>query len=314
MGTLIDNNTKKLMLAKRQRELDALFAEQEARKNMRQLKKLKAQTGLEVPEQEMQPWDYITNPQAGMPSQALNTFNPTQTPEDAFNLKDNMQVYGGLPGIGKSLSSGIGKVLGTGTGLGTIAALAPALANLGTGIFGKAERLKPQDYYNPRRNEIASLMRDRRVDINPQLQAILSGEKSALYNLRNVGGSRGEIMGNATAVYNRGMANRSAAYANKQNMDLGYKGEEAQALMNLGAGEQQAKWNVDQWNEQALARKRAMWRTGLSQLGQYSQIKELQGNQLLQDKNRMASLQDMLSSVAPFMEMFKNFQYSGQQQ
>lgn len=312
MSTLIDINTKKLMLTKRQRELDALFAEQEARKNVRQLRRLRAQGGLEVPgfgESDiygkleepafgMQPWEGMTSPQLGMPSQALNVIDAPRTPEDAFNFKDNVQVYG------KEL---LGKLPGM---FGTAATLAGPIANLAQGIFGKAEHLKPQDYYNPRRNEIASLMRNRRVNINPQLESILRGERSALYNLKGNAGSRGEFMSNATGITNTGLRNRAAAYMGKQNMDLGYQGEEAQALMSLGAGEQQAKWNTDQWNQQTLANKRKLWRAGLSQLGQYSQIKEQEANQLLQDQNRMKALEDMMGTIAPFMKMFQNFKYS----
>jgi len=303
MSTLIDMNTKKRMLAKipkLQMELQTLFAEQEAGKKSRvKMYPIKAGTGLTVdgpeePAYEKQPWDYIAEPEAGMPFRNFDRATPYQTPEDAFTLKDKWDVYG-KPAIGKAL------------GGANLMQLAPAFANL---IGGKAEQLNPRDYYNPRRDQITSLMRNRRTNIQPQLDVILNSEKTGQYNLRNTANTRGEMMGNNTALNNNAARQRMAAYAGKQNMDLNYQGQEAEMLMGLGAGEQQANWNTMTWNKESLANKRNMFRAGLSQLSQYSQVKELNKNQLTQDENKLAALKDMFASIAPYMASLQNLKFS----
>jgi hypothetical protein len=140
------------------------------------------------------------------------------------------------------------------------------------------------------------------------MDAIQRGESSAMYNLRGTAGSRGEFMGNATSIYNKGMQNRSGVLASKQNADLGYQGQEAEMLASLGSQESQAKWNTMDWNQQSLANKRNMWRAGLSQLSQYGQIKELGKNQKTADQERLAALEDMLGPVAGFMKSLNSVQ------
>jgi hypothetical protein len=191
----------------------------------------------------------------------------------------------------------------------TAAQLAPVISNLISGLR-KDQKLKASDYYNPRANEVMNLMRNRRTNVDPQLQASLNAERTNYYNLHNTANARGELMGNMTAASNNAAGQRSAIYANKQNMDLGYMGDEAQAAMRLGSEEQNANWQTMDYNNQNVANKRNMFRAGLSQLAQYSQNKELMANQLLMDQNRNNIYKDMYSSIAPFMEFMKSFKFS----
>jgi hypothetical protein len=245
MSTLIDMNTKKLMLAKKNRELSMLFAEQEAGKKSRvKMYPIKAGTGLLVdgPEE-----DYRLR--QGNPLVGMDYLNNNETPWDVVDY--------GIEGSNKvSNADGTGRQPFDMNNMGSnLMKLAPAFANL---IGGKAEQLNPRDYYNPRRNQITSLMRNRRTNIQPQLDAILSSEKTGQYNLRNTANSRGEMMGNIIALNNNAARQRTAVYAGKQNMDLNYQGQEAEMLMGLGAGEQQANWNTMDWNQQSLANKRSL--------------------------------------------------------
>ena len=303
MSTFIDSNTKKLMIAKKQKELSMLMAEQEANRPKTKLKRLKAPGGLTVPLEEpayaKQPWDYITQPEVGMPGRYLD--GVTQTPEDAFDFGDKLQVYGK-----QFLGDAKANVSNNWT---DYAAVAPVVSNT-IGGMRKAEQINARDYYNPNRNKVASLMRDRRVNVQPQLDAILDTESTANYNLRNFSNSRGESMANRTALSNVAGRNRSAVLAGKQNQDLGYMGEEAGMLAGLGQQEAQANWNTMDWNMQSLANKRNMWRAGLSQLSQYGQMKELMGNQQMQDQNKLGIYKDMFGSIAPFLQFMKNFQLS----
>jgi hypothetical protein len=193
--------------------------------------------------------------------------------------------------------------------MSNLAQLAPVFANLGS-MFQKDDTVNPRDFYNTRRDKVASLMANRRVNVQPQLDEILGSEKTAYYNLRNSANSRGELQGNIAGIANTAMRNRSAVLANKQNADLGYMGQEAEALAGLGQQEASANWNAMDYNAATLANRRNIWRTGLSQLSQYSQMKELQGNQLLQDKNREKTLHDIFGSIAPWLKSLQNIQYS----
>jgi hypothetical protein len=191
----------------------------------------------------------------------------------------------------------------------TAAQLAPVVSNLISSLR-KDQKLKASDYYNPRANEVMNLMRNRRTNVDPQLQASLNAERTNYYNLHNTANARGELMGNMTAASNNAAGQRSAIYANKQNMDLGYMGQEAEMAMNLGSQEQNANWQTMDYNNQNVANRRNMFRAGLSQLAQYSQNKELMANQLLMDQNRNNIYKDMYSSISPFMEFMKNFKFS----
>lgn len=312
MSTFIDSNTKKLMIAKKQKELSMLMAEQEANRPKTKLRKLKAKGGITVPgkridqnilpyegpvdpfslvqeQPEYNPWDLtnVTGPYVAG--------NPTQTPESGLTFGDKLQVYG-KQALDKD-------------NWNDYAAIAPVVSNM-IGGMRKAEQINARDYYNPNRNQVASLMRDRRVNVQPQLDAILDTESTANYNLRNFSNSRGESMANRTALSNVAGRNRSAVLAGKQNQDLGYMGEEAGMLAGLGQQEAQANWNTMDWNMQSLANKRNMWRAGLSQLSQYGQMKELMGNQKLQDENKTNIYKDMFGSISPFLQFMKNFQLS----
>jgi len=110
------------------------------------------------------------------------------------------------------------------------------------------------------------------------------------------------------------MRNKAGVLANKQNMDLGYQGEEANALMQLGAGEQQANWNTMDWNAQSLANKRNMWRSGLSQLSQYSQNKEMMANQKERDSQKAGLIPDIFGAVTPYMQGLQDIFNSIKQQ
>ena len=325
MASIIDRNTKNLMTAKLQKELSDLFAEQESSKRPRyNLMSLKAGGGAKVPGDPQDEWvgGINTDPMSEWnstldetnwapasdpntpwnlmasgvgPGQYLN--DKTQTPSNAFNFKDKMQVYG---------QQALGKL---GDAIPGMAAISPVISNL-IGGLGKSQRLNARDYYNPNRDKIMSLMSNRRMNINPQLDAVLNSERTGQYNLKNSANSRGELMGNLMGLQNNAMRNRASIYANKQNADLGYQGQEAEMLNNLGAGQQQANWNVMDYNNQNIANKRNMWRAGLSQLSQYSQSKELMKNQQTQDQNKYAALQDMFTAIAPFMKSLQSMQFS----
>jgi hypothetical protein len=291
MASIIDRNTKNLMSAKLQKELAALFAEQESSKRPRyNMRPLKAGEGDTVP-----PEDYRArqgNPLVGI-DYLYGADNTGGAPWNFMNMNIPAGKTSSAPGVGQPFNAqGFGN---------NLMSIAPVISNL-IGGMGKSQQLNSRDYYNPRRNEVASLMRNRRTNVQPQLDAVLNSERTGQYNLRNSAGSRGELMGNITALQNNAMRNRSAIYANKQNADLGYQGQEAEMLNSLGAGEQQANWNTMDYNNQNIANKRNIFRAGLSQLSQYSQNKELMKNQQQRDSQLGGVYKDMFGSIMPFMK------------
>ncbi len=308
MASIIDRNTKNLMTAKLQKELSALFAEQESSKRPRyNMRPLKAARGLTVggPEDPSLAYSAPGIQDLGFGPVDMGSLNNWQNSNVGFSDdRDNPNMPNFKSGANNNWLNGkLGDIMPS------LATLAPVFSNM-IGGLKPAQQLNARDYYNPNRNKIMSLMANRRTNIQPQLDAVLSSERTGQYNLRNTANSRGELMGNLTGLQNNAMRNRASIYANKQNMDLGYQGQEAEMLNSLGAGEQQANWNTMDYNNQNIANKRNMWRAGLSQLSQYSQSKDLMKNQMTQDQNKLAALKDMFASIAPFMKSLQDMQFS----
>lgn len=299
MATLIDRKTIELMKSRYQKELDDLFAEQESSKRYKGTIK-KAQGGATVPGSDYDPtlvgnYKYVSPVETYTGIQEPWTIGAVQTPEDAFNAWDRFQVNVVNPTVNKLKSTDWGNTLNT---LGTIS---PILYNTYMGLQ-KPKQFNPRDFYNPYANQVASLMRNRRVNVDPQLNAVRESQLVANYNAKNVAGSRGNVQGNYAAIGNTAMRNKAAILANKENMDLEYKGQEAQMLNNEGLSRANINWNVANWNEQAKANKRNYLATAAGQTSQLAQINKLMGNQLEADKYRAGIWGDMYgNNVGRFM-------------
>ena len=294
MATLIDRETSKLMISRLQKELDALFQEQEENKSKGALRRLKAQYGIKVPTRSARhpndPWtpDHMS----------LSNSNPygVRPTSNSFDPNTPLVSQGEIGAVRRDATMADLKDMS-----GSLMQLSPVISNL-IGGLRKEDQLKPKDYFNPYRNQIKGLMSNRRVNIQPQLDEILSAQRIGARNVANVARSSGDYLGNITALSNRAMGARSTAMSNKMNADLGLMGEEANMLYNLGQGEASTNFSIADYNAANLANRRNIGRTGLSQLSQWSQLKELQGNQMSRDKERLLALEDMFSSIAPFMK------------
>lgn len=292
MATLIDKYSIEKMIDRYQKELDQLFAEQEAgKKSKLSLNKPIASGGITVPE-----GDYRTRQGNSLVGdEYLNTKAAVEASPFQF-------VDYGIGGNNKfSNADGSGRQpFNLGNAANSFSTLAPVLYNLGMGL-NKAEQFNPVDFYNPRRREVASLMHNRRTNVQPQLDSILEAQRIANYNIGNAGGSYGNIQGNLGAVANNAMRNRSGVLANKQNMDLNYMGQEAEMLYGLGQGEAGTKFNIADYNLQNLASRRNFTGTSMGQLSQYAQNQQLMANQATRDKQLAGIYPDMFKSVMPFM-------------
>lgn len=320
MATSIDKRTAKLMIDRLNKELDDLFLMQESsKKNKGRLNRdtnLAADYGITVPEFEPMYKNIIpVDPTKNVVSNQiapidLGFLNPSKIDTSRLaNMKKAEPVdYGIAGGINDFFYKNKWSpnyFLNNKETFNNLAQIAPVIGNLAA-MFDSNKGLMANDFYNPKANEVASLMRNRRVNVDPALEQILNSERIGNYNIRNVARTPGEYMGNISAVTNQAMRNRASVMANKQNMDLQMKGEEAQMLQQEGMHRAGVNWNVMDWNKSADATRRNIFRTGLSQLSQWAQLKELQENTALRDEEKIMILKDIFGQILPFWDTLNN--------
>lgn len=162
------------------------------------------------------------------------------------------------------------------------ATLAPIMSNLFT---DRSESV--QANYNPYASAIANTMGRRRYNINPLLRDIEQNRDVANYSASQQMTNTGHNM--AFRLQNAIQANKAkaAARATESNVNNQYKGEYANAMNDLGK-----QWvNATNLNAQNRASARNIRRTGLSQLSQWAQNREIMSNQRSRD-NAMLKLYD----------------------
>ena len=175
--------------------------------------------------------------------------------------------------------------------VGTFAGqVAPMLYNMFKGLQ-KPDKVKPM--YNPYEGQIRSAMANRRFNIDPLLNANMVANAVGNRNIRNAANSRGEMMGNYGASQNQRMAGDTAAWAQKNNMDNQYLGEQAQMDANLGANRAQMDWMAQDYNLKNKTATNQFLGQGFNDLGQFAQMQQLMGNQT----NNDAMLANILRSV-----------------
>lgn len=181
----------------------------------------------------------------------------------------------------------------------TAGALAPVAYNL----FKKketADTLNAADYYNPYNDTIRSTMRGRRYNVNPELAQNRSNQATYNRQLQESGAGMNQLMaGYQAGSINKGRAD-SSALAMKQNMDNRYLGQQASMDANLGQNIAQTNLAVQNINDQnsAAARNinRAHTSAGLSQLSQFSQVKQLEKNQMVRDAQKLNLLPSLVQN------------------
>ena len=171
-----------------------------------------------------------------------------------------------------------------GNALGTVGEMAPMLYNLGQGLFGKRDKLRANDYANPYEGQINSLMANRKYNIDPELAANESAFRTTGANMRNLGGSRGQVMSNLTGAQNTKQFGDMSAYAQKKNMENQYAGEYAQTLYPMGRDRAMTKMMVDESNAMTDASGRNMIGAGMTGLQQYLLTRRQMKNQATRDK------------------------------
>jgi hypothetical protein len=178
-------------------------------------------------------------------------------------------------------------------------ALAPTLFNLGKGIFGKKEKLNPNDFQNPNEDQAISLMANRRFNADPLLESNESAAASANYNMRNAGIGGGAYAANRIGIQNARMRGDSQAYATQQNMNNQYRAEEASMRGAMGAKRAETNLVVSDLNSRNKSAKGNYSATGMSQLGQWGQVQAQMAGQKEMDKMRM-------DKMGEYWDMFSN--------
>ncbi len=167
---------------------------------------------------------------------------------------------------------------------------APIAYNIGQGLFGKAEQLNPSDYYNPYENQVMSLMRSRRYNVDPELEANRMATANYYKNLREGAPSKGQYMAGLQSGQVSQRRGDAEAYVRKQNIDNSYIGEEAQTLGGFGQQRASTKYGVADVNAANKASQRRYMSTGLSQLQQAVQMNQIMAQQ--KEKMRNETLRD----------------------
>jgi len=180
-------------------------------------------------------------------------------------------------------------------GIGAAAQLAPALYNIGQGLFGKPEQLDPQDYMNTAGMAAASRARKRRFNIDPQLAANRRNFNIGRRNTVNASRTRGELLSNL-AVGTAGKAQAdSAAYAQKQNIENQYGMQGDQLASQVGAQNASTAFSVQDYNARSRAAQQNLTGAGLAQLSGIAQQAGRDRGMRGADQTRL----NLLSGIAP---------------
>lgn len=179
--------------------------------------------------------------------------------------------------------------LGVASGL---AGLAPIMSNLFT-----SDPEKVRANYNPYTRAISNAMSRRRFDINPYIQDITRDRAISDYNASQTNTNTGASMAyrlQSAIARNNAIANIRSMQNNADNQ---YRAEYANMMNNLGQQFVQANNIADEANAQNRAAARNIRRSGLSQLSQWFQNRELMRNQRDRDNA-------MLELYGPLLDNF----------
>lgn len=175
-------------------------------------------------------------------------------------------------------------------GLSSLVSGAASLAPIMSNLFTSSSEAVPANY-NPYATAITNTMGRRRYNIDPLLRDIETNRNVVNYAASQQRTNTGQDMAfrlqNAIAT-NKAIAAARAAGSNANNQ---YKAEYANAMNNLGQQWVQATNLASELNARNRATARNIRRTGLGQLSQWAQNRELMSNQRSRD-NAMLKLYD----------------------
>jgi len=192
---------------------------------------------------------------------------------------------------------------------------APGIGKLAYGLFGKQQKLDPNDFYNP--NEDAALNELRKAepyDISPDLANVTAERNIFNRNVRNSGAmNTGQLYGN----YAAGQANATRAtgqiHSGKRNIERGEeitrRGNVANMLASFGRDRAQTNFGIQQINDQNEAAKRGYAFQGLEDLSMMSQFNERQRGQERQAGQLASILPGMFPSSEHYQELLEMIEH-----
>jgi hypothetical protein len=311
-ATKVAKRTAERMLSRLQLEQDELFNQQQAINgdNKGQQEVLpKAQNGIEIPPR-VNAQDFTPFFQSQQVLDAEVGQLEAQDPSNPFGVNDNNLVgqeydnaLAGLQGNNLDGKTGFGRALGSigeglqsfnqsgfGQALGGLSQAAPALMNIGQGLFGDVEQEDPNQFQNISGMAAASRLRNRKFDVDPQLAAIRRATATGKRNISQGSRTRGELLSNLGGLSAMEARQTSDVLSQKQNIENQYAGEAAQMTARLGSESAATRLNIARSNAANRGARRNILRSGVSQLGQLSQSRERTRNLKEADKIRLAAL------------------------
>ena len=162
--------------------------------------------------------------------------------------------------------------------LSGIASLTPIMSNLFTGRPETVDAV-----YNPYATSISNTMRRRRYDISPAIEDLNRNRATSNYNAGQINTSTGANL--AYRLQSAVNTDRAIASLRSQesNVNNQYLGDYANTMNSLGQQWVNATNMANEANAQNRATARNIRRTGLSQLSQWAQNRELMRNQKARD-------------------------------
>lgn len=165
-----------------------------------------------------------------------------------------------------------------GSALSGIASLTPVMSNLFTGRPETVDAV-----YNPYATSISNTMRRRRYDISPAIEDLNRNRATSNYNASQINTSTGANL--AYRLQSAVNTDRAIASLRSQesNVNNQYLGDYANTMNSLGQQWVNATNMANEANAQNRDTARNIRRTGLSQLSQWAQNRELMRNQKARD-------------------------------
>lgn len=165
-----------------------------------------------------------------------------------------------------------------GSALSGIASLTPIMSNLFTGRPETVDAV-----YNPYVTSIANSMRRRRYNISPAIEDLNRNRATSNYNASQINTNTGANL--AYRLQSAVNTDRAIASLRSQesNVNNQYLGDYANTMNSLGQQWVNATNMANEANAQNRATARNIRRTGLSQLSQWAQNRELMRNQKARD-------------------------------
>lgn len=165
-----------------------------------------------------------------------------------------------------------------GSALSGIASLTPVMSNLFTGRPETVDAV-----YNPYATSITNTMRRRRYDISPAIEDLNRNRATSNYNASQINTNTGANLAyrlQSAVNTDRAIASLRSQESNANNQ---YLGDYANTMNSLGQQWVNATNMANEANAQNRATARNIRRTGLSQLSQWAQNRELMRNQKARD-------------------------------